>query len=72
LRPTDGRGRLVGRVRQDDTAALMGSASADVPAIVVSVGPMLNGRHDERELGACTDCGRATAELRAGTIDATE
>jgi dihydroxy-acid dehydratase len=33
---------------------------------------MLNGRHDERELGACTVCGRATAELRAGTIDATE
>ena len=53
-------------------AALMGAASADVPAIMVSGGPMLNGRHDGRELGACTDCGRATAELRAGTIDAAE
>ncbi len=53
-------------------AALMGAASADVPAIMISGGPMLNGRHDGRDLGACTDCGRATAELRAGTIDAEE
>jgi dihydroxyacid dehydratase/phosphogluconate dehydratase len=49
-------------------AALMGAASADVPAIMVSGGPMLNGRYNGQELGACTDCGRYTAELRAGTI----
>jgi dihydroxy-acid dehydratase len=49
-------------------AALMGAASADVPAILVSGGPMLNGRYEGQELGACTDCGRFTAELRAGTI----
>ena len=53
-------------------AALMGAASADVPAIMISGGPMLNGRHDGKELGACTDCGKYTAELRAGTIDADE
>ncbi|HEX2186885.1 MAG TPA: dihydroxy-acid dehydratase, partial [Chloroflexota bacterium] len=49
-------------------AALMGAASANVPAILVSGGPMLNGRYEGQELGACTDCGRFTAELRAGTI----
>ncbi|MDQ3701880.1 MAG: dihydroxy-acid dehydratase [Chloroflexota bacterium] len=49
-------------------AALMGAASANVPAIMVSGGPMLNGRYNGQELGACTDCGRYTAELRAGTI----
>lgn len=49
-------------------AALMGAASANVPAIMVSGGPMLNGRYNGQELGACTDCGRFTTELRAGTI----
>ncbi len=49
-------------------AALMGAASANVPAIMVSGGPMLNGRYNGVALGACTDCGRYTAELRAGTI----
>ncbi len=49
-------------------AALMGAASANIPAILVSGGPMLNGRYQGKDLGACTDCGRYTAELRAGTI----
>jgi dihydroxy-acid dehydratase len=53
-------------------AALMGAASANVPAILVSGGPMLNGRYNGQDLGACTDCGRYTAELRAGTITADE
>ena len=51
-------------------AALMGAASADVPAIVVSGGPMLNGHHRGQVLGACTDCRRLTAEFRAGNLDA--
>ena len=46
----------------------MGAASADVPAVLVSGGPMLNGRHKGRELGAYTHCGRYTTELRAGTL----
>ncbi|MDQ6674511.1 MAG: dihydroxy-acid dehydratase [Chloroflexota bacterium] len=53
-------------------AALMGAASADLPAILVSGGPMLNGRYNGQDLGACTDCGRYTTELRAGTIDSQE
>ena len=50
-------------------AALMGLASADVPAIMVSGGPMLDGHFDGERLGACTDCRRLTAENRAGTLD---
>lgn len=50
-------------------AALMGAASADVPAIMVSGGPMLDGHFRGETLGACTDCRRLTAEHRAGAID---
>src|SRR6266446_5010140 len=49
-------------------AQLMGAASADVPAIMVTGGPMLNGRWRGQDLGACTDCRRYETELRAGTI----
>ena len=51
-------------------AALMGAASADLPAIMVSGGPMLNGHFQGEILGACTDCRRYTAEFQAGTISA--
>jgi dihydroxy-acid dehydratase len=49
-------------------AQLMGAASADVPAIMVTGGPMLNGQYRGETLGACTDCRRYEMELRAGTI----
>lgn len=51
-------------------AALMGAASADIPTIMVSGGPMLNGHWQDQILGACTDCRRFTTEYQAGTIDA--
>ena len=51
-------------------AALMGAASADIPAIMLSGGPMLNGHYQGEILGACTDCRRYTAEYQAGAIDA--
>ena len=51
-------------------AALMGAASADLPTIMVSGGPMLNGHFQGEILGACTDCRRYTAEYQAGTISA--
>jgi dihydroxy-acid dehydratase len=50
-------------------AALMGATSADIPTIMVSGGPMLNGHFRGQTLGACTDCRRLTAEHRAGTLD---
>ena len=49
-------------------AALMGVASADLPAILVSGGPMLNGHWRGQTLGACTDCRRLTTEYRAGDL----
>src|SRR5437016_7623798 len=49
-------------------AQLMGAASADIPALMVTGGPMLNGRWRGQDLGACTDCRRYETELRAGTI----
>ncbi len=49
-------------------AALMGAASADLPTIMVSGGPMLNGHYQGEILGACTDCRRYSAEFEAGAI----
>lgn len=50
-------------------AQLMGAASANLPAILVPGGPMLNGHWEGQTLGACTDCRRYWQEYRAGTID---
>ncbi len=49
-------------------AALMGAASANIPAVMVTGGPMLNGRWRGQELGTCTDCWRLHDELRAGRL----
>ena len=48
-------------------AALMGAASVDIPALMVTGGPMLNGRWRNEDIGACTDCWRLHDELRART-----
>ena len=50
------------------TAQLMGAASANIPTIMVTGGPMLNGRYHGKELGACTDCGKYITEFRAGSL----
>lgn len=50
-------------------AYLMGAASADIPTMFVTGGPMLNGRWRGQDLGACTDCRRYWTEYRAGTIN---
>jgi len=49
-------------------AMLMGAASADLPAIMLTGGPQLKGNWRGEELGSCTDCRRYWAELRAGRI----
>ncbi len=49
-------------------AQLMGAASADRPAILLTGGPMLTSRWNGQTLGACTDCRRLTEDLRAGRI----
>jgi dihydroxy-acid dehydratase len=50
-------------------AALMGACSADIPTIVLSGGPALNGWFRGQMLGACTDCRRMTIEHQAGTLN---
>jgi dihydroxy-acid dehydratase len=59
---------LLGGCDKTIPAQLMGAVSADVPAIVVTAGPMLSGRYDHQHLGACTDCRRFWVEYRAGTL----
>lgn len=61
---------LLGGCDKTLPAQLMGAASADRPAIVVTAGPMLTGRYEGARLGACTDCRRFWGEHRAGALDA--
>ncbi len=49
-------------------AQLMGAASANLPSIMVTGGPMLNGKWRNQELGSGTDVWRYSDELRAGRI----
>ena len=49
-------------------AQLMGAASANKPAILLTGGPMLTSRWNGQTLGACTDCRRLTEDWRAGKI----
>ena len=50
--------------------ALMGVASVDLPAILLTAGPMLNGRFRGRTVGSGTDVWRMTESLRAGEVSA--
>jgi dihydroxy-acid dehydratase len=47
---------------------LMGAASCDVPAIVVSGGPMLNGRYQDRTIGSGTAVWQFDADVKAGVM----
>ena len=69
--PLDGVVLLTG-CDKTNPASIMGAASADVPAIVVTGGPMLNGHWRGRELGSCSDCWHYNEELRAGRITEAE
>ncbi len=50
-------------------AQIMAAISADLPTVVIPVGPMVVGPHKGEVLGACTDCRRLWAKYRAGEID---
>src|SRR5215212_867907 len=56
---------LLGACDKTIPAQLMGAASADLPAILVPGGPMLDGHWEGQTLGACTDCRRYWQEYRA-------
>ena len=47
---------------------VMGAASCDLPTLVVSGGPMLNGKYQGRDIGSGTDVWRFSEEVKAGQI----
>jgi dihydroxy-acid dehydratase len=53
-------------------AQIMAAVSADLPTVVIPVGPMVVGHHKGEVLGACTDCRRLWGKYRAGEIDDAE
>jgi dihydroxy-acid dehydratase len=59
---------LLGGCDKTTPAQLMGAASVDLPTIMVSGGPMLNGHYRGRELGSGTDLIKFTADVRAGVM----
>lgn len=50
-------------------ALLMGAASCDIPAIVVTGGPMLNGKLENKDIGSGTAVWQLHESLKAGAID---
>ncbi|MFO0872096.1 MAG: dihydroxy-acid dehydratase [Pirellulales bacterium] len=65
--PLDGVVLLAG-CDKTTAAALLGLASADLPAVLVTGGPQLNAHWRGETLGSCTDCRRYQNEWRAGRI----
>jgi dihydroxy-acid dehydratase len=65
--PLDGVVLLTG-CDKTNPASILGAASANIPTLVVTGGPMLTGHWRGRELGSCSDCWHYHEELRAGRI----
>ena len=65
--PIDGVVLLVG-CDKTTPALLMGAASCDVPAITVTGGPMLNGKHAGKDIGSGTAVWQLSEQVKAGTI----
>jgi len=69
--PLDGVVLLTG-CDKTNPASILGAASADIPSIVVTGGPMLNGHWRGKEIGSCSDCWHYNEERRAGRITEAE
>lgn len=65
--PVDGVVLLVG-CDKTTPALLMGAASCDLPTIVVSGGPMLNGKHRGKDIGSGTAVWQLSEQVKAGKI----
>ncbi len=66
--PIDGVVLLVG-CDKTTPSLVMGAASCDVPTIVVSGGPMLNGRYRGRNIGSGTEVWRFSEMLKTGEMN---
>lgn len=69
--PMDGVVLLTG-CDKTTPAMLMGAASVDLPTLLISGGPMLNGRFQGRTIGSGTDVWAFGEEVRAGRMSAAE
>ena len=65
--PLDGVVLLVG-CDKTTPSAIMGACSVDIPTIVVTSGPMLNGKFQGRDIGAGTDKWRFNDDWRTGKM----
>lgn len=65
--PIDGVVLLVG-CDKTTPALVMGAASCDLPTIVVTGGPMLNGKHKGKDVGSGTLVWRMSEDYQAGKI----
>jgi dihydroxy-acid dehydratase len=59
---------LLGGCDKTTPGQLMGAASVDLPAIVVSAGPMLNGKWRGQDIGSGTDVWKFSEAVRAGEM----
>ena len=59
---------LLGGCDKTTPGQLMGAASVDLPSIVVSSGPMLNGKWKGRDLGSGTDLRKFATAVKAGEM----
>ena len=63
---------LLGGCDKTTPGQLMGAASVDLPTIVVSSGPMLNGKYRGGNIGSGTDVWRFSEDVRAGAMSVDE
>ena len=59
---------LLGGCDKTTPGQIMGAASVDLPSIVVSSGPMLNGKWKGRDIGSGTDVWKFSEAVRAGEM----
>ena len=59
---------LLGGCDKTTPGQLMGAASVDLPTIVVSSGPMLNGKWQGQDIGSGTDVWKFSEAVRAGEM----
>lgn len=59
---------LLGGCDKTTPGQLMGAASVDLPSIVVSSGPMLNGKWKGKDIGSGTDVWKFSEDVRAGDM----
>jgi L-arabonate dehydrase len=65
--PVDGVVLLCG-CDKTTPSLVMGAASCDVPAVVVSGGPMLNGKYCGQDIGSGTDVWKFSEDVKAGVM----